>query len=462
MNVLALEHDAGTVPDVRFPIYLPAALPRAPLLADLDRDGTLELAVAADGWGTPVDAFDLPALDDAGAVAWGMEQHDPQRSNNYHGGVRLLEPTTTRPSDVGSPTDAAARQPLLIRYKNELPHGHPAAADFSVRIGGSAALVSSLQRVEGEHWLLVTPPAQSADGLYTLEVVWNDGGILRVARQRNAVRYAGTTTPTDQVLVIDRSGSMGGFDKYLAARTAANFYVSARGAADTAGLVTFNTAATDDLPGSVTLGPDGSPERGTLGTAIGSTTLPGGATSIGAGLQRALEDVLPAATPGRRRALVLLSDGLENTTPFWDSGPSPVRTLFDTPPNDDVVIHTIAVGPDADRDLHRAIAENTGGEPRFVYLGSSLSIYGRMADSYKQIEDVIAGRRRIFTHGGDLGGRESIVHKITVPPGATEASLAISYQPADAELAMRLRAPMGATCRRPSERVSITARRPRS
>jgi len=442
-TIVAHEHDGSAVTDDRFPIYPAGGSMRTPVVADLDHDEDLDLAFAADAWGAPVDAFDLPSRDDAGAVAWGMQYHDPQRTANYHGGVRILEPTGMRPSDVGSPTVAAERHPLLVRWKNELPHGHPALAAFSARIGVVAAPVLSLERVEGEHWLLVDPPSQPGAGIYTLELTWNDGGIRRVARQKDAVRYSAIAASTDQVLVIDRSGSMGGFEKYLAARTAANFYVSARGATDTVGLVTFNTAASDELPGVVTLGPDGSTARGTLATEISTTPTPGGRTSIGAGLRLALQDVLPGPAAGRRRALVLLSDGLENTAPFWDRGAAPVRALFDMPPNDDVVIHTIAVGPDADRDLHRAIAENTGGEPRFVYLGSSLSLYARMADAFKFVEDAIAGRHRIFTHGQDLKARITASYPVVVPRGAAHASFAVSYRDAAAGLQLEVKAPGG-------------------
>ncbi|MGH7614041.1 MAG: FG-GAP-like repeat-containing protein, partial [Gemmatimonadales bacterium] len=430
----AKNHDGTAVADNRFPIYVADAMSRAPALADLDGDGDLELAVSSKKWGGAFEVYALDAADRAGGVAWGMQLHDPLRSSDYHGGIRILEPTSTRPTDVGPHDDPAARQPLLVRLRNELPLGTPDAGNVTVRIGGLAAPVSAATRVEGETWLIVTAPTQAAVGTYLLDLEWNDGGIRRIARQKDAVRYGGTVEPTDHVLVVDRSGSMSTAQKYLAARTAANFYVSARGAADRLGMVTFNTAATDELPGVLTLGPDGSANRVQVAAEINASPTPAGMTSIGQGLRTALLSVLPPRETGRKRALVLLSDGLENTAPFWDQGANPVRPLFEQPEHDDVVVHTIALGPDADRDLHDVIAGATGGMSRFVYLGSSVSLYGRLADAYKQVDEELRREVRVLTQAETLSVGQAATYSITVPPGARRLTLALSYADPGAEI----------------------------
>ena len=443
-RIFAFNHDGTPVTDNRFPLYLSGEVPRAPAIADLDGDGDLEFGVAPHA-SKDVDVYDLDSADDAGAVAWGMELHDPQRTGNYHGGLRILEPTQARPGEVGSPTDASARNALLIRLKQELPNGSVDQASLTVKINGLIAPVSAFAKVEGEHWVVVTPPDQTAAGDFVLEAAWNDGGIRRVARQKAAVRYTGTSTPADQVLVMDRSGSMLQYDKYLASRTAANFYISARGAQDNAGVVSFYSQAADEVPGMLTLGPDMSAERTRIAGVIDSVTPPGpwATTSIGAGLKKALQDVMPAKQAGRSRAMVLLSDGLENTAPFWDQGTSPVRNLFEQPENNDIVIHTIALGPDADRDLHSAIAESTGGTARFVYLGNSFSLYGRLADAYKQIEEIIGREQRIFTSGEDIALQETKTYTVSIPDGATQASFAISYRDPQASVGITVVSPDG-------------------
>lgn len=437
--VHAFNHDATPVADLRFPISLAGELVRAPIIADLDRDGNLEYGVATHGRYGPVEVYDLDSIDDAGAVAWGMESHNPHRTNNYHSGIRIIEPTTTRPTDVGSFSTTSNKRSLLIRLKQEIPHGEINQSALTVYIGGVPASISALAQVEGEHWILAVPPGQPNAGAYLLEIVWNDGGIKRVDRQRDSVVYSDDTSPADQVLVVDRSGSMGWDDKYLSARTAGRFYVSARGNNDTVGVVSFNTSATEELAPPLELGGNGSTNRSLVYDAIHNVTLPGGATSIGAGLKSALENVLSDESAGRRRALVLVSDGLENTEPFWDMGANPVRNLFEQAENDDVVVHTIAIGQDADRDLHKAIADSTGGISRFVYLGNSLSIFGRLADSYKQVEEEISHFKRIFTKGEDIEVQESREYNVDVPTNALRAQFAISYRDPEAAVQIKLR-----------------------
>lgn len=444
-KVRAFNHDATPVADDRFPIYLAGDLPRAPVIADLDGDGDLEYSVASNKNSGPVEVFDLDAKDDAGAVAWGMEFHDPIRSGDYHGGVRLLEPTTTRPTNVGPFNDAADRQTLLVRLRKELPNGRITQNAVSVKIGNAPATVLGLAVVEGEYWLVIGASDQAAAGFYSLEIVWNDGGIRRVARQKNAVQYAVPVPPTDQVIVMDKSGSMLAADKYLASRTAANFYVNSRKKDDKAGVVSFHTQSTDEAPGALVLGPDGSNNRNTLSQKINAVTppAPSARTSIGEGLRRALTNVIPAKQPDRLRAMVLLSDGLENTAPFWDKGANPVRPLFDQPQNTDIVIHTIALGPDADRDLHAKIAQATGGTSRFVYLGNSLSIFGRLADAFKQVSEDIQKEQRIFTQGEIVDIHTTRTYSVSVPPGSTLASFAISYKDPGSQTKLQVKTPAG-------------------
>jgi subtilisin family serine protease len=444
-EVRGFNHDATPVVDSRFPIYLSGEQRRAPAIADLDRDGDLEYGVAANSWNGPVEVHDLDSADDPGAVAWGMQLHDPQRTSNYHGGLRIIEPCRTRPSEAGPAGDASGRQAMLIRLRKEIPHGRVDASALTVKLGEMAADIIGFTCVQGEHWLLVATPDQPAAGFYRLQVEWNDGGIRRVARQPQAVRYTETAAPTRQVLVIDRSGSMLEADKFLAARAAANFFVSARIAIDSAGLVSFDTQASDDLPGMLTLGADGSANRLSLAQKINAVTpaSTSARTSIGAGLRKALLEVLPPLEPNQKRALVLLSDGLENTAPFWDRGADPVRSLFELPENSDVAVHTIALGPHADRDLHAAIAEATGGTARFVHLGNSLSLFGRLTDAYRQVDEILDREQRLFTRGEEVPLHQTQSYHVTVPESARRISVAVSYRNPGAQIRVKVLNPQG-------------------
>ena len=195
----AFKADATEVSLPHFPIFLTYGFKRAPVIADLDRDGDLELAIAP--W--PLRVFDLDSADDAGAVAWGMEGHDPQRTNNYNGGIRLVLPSTAAPVTAGPAIAPWGRGSLNLRLRKELPTGHISQGDLSVRIGGVAAPVTQVTELGGDYHVLVDPPDQAGAGLYTAEVTWSDGGITRIARMKDAVRY------TSCEILIDASGDGG-------------------------------------------------------------------------------------------------------------------------------------------------------------------------------------------------------------------------------------------------------------
>lgn len=130
--------------------------------------------------------------------------------------------------------------------------------------------------------------------------------------------------PMDSVLVIDRSGSMSeptgvpGASKADLAIQAANLYVSLLKDNDRIGIVRFNHNANN--PGDVlqTLVVAGDPASGAgRASARGTLTLanlaPTGATSIGGGT--ILGSTVLDAAVATARAVVVLTDGIQNTAP---------------------------------------------------------------------------------------------------------------------------------------------------
>lgn len=129
----------------------------------------------------------------------------------------------------------------------------------------------------------------------------------------------------DVMVVFDRSGSMSmsdgaGRTKIEAARDAVSLFVQLvrAGTGNRAGLVSFSTAASApvDFPiAAVTAGN----KNALIGSApfsggIVGGLVPGGATSIGSGLDKArLQFPMAGTNP---RALLLLTDGLQNTPPW--------------------------------------------------------------------------------------------------------------------------------------------------
>jgi subtilisin-like proprotein convertase family protein len=139
----------------------------------------------------------------------------------------------------------------------------------------------------------------------------------------------------DIILVIDKSGSMsaadsGGMTKLNAALQAARMFADildknrADGQVNRIGIVTFSSTATLNLPltaADPTLLNPGGP----LDTALNAIMAagPGGATGIGPGLQKALDELcagncagfVPPPGVNTRKGILLLTDGMENVPP---------------------------------------------------------------------------------------------------------------------------------------------------
>ena len=92
-------------------------------------------------------------------------------------------------------------------------------SDFEAIVGGDTATILSGAYVQGSYWLVVQAPVKGAAGVYDLTV---NLGALATDTNANSVDY--TKELKDQVLVIDKSGSMNspaGNTKIDAAKNAA-------------------------------------------------------------------------------------------------------------------------------------------------------------------------------------------------------------------------------------------------
>jgi hypothetical protein len=141
-----------------------------------------------------------------------------------------------------------------------------------------------------------------------------------------------TTAPppvrdVDVVLVFDRSGSMSlpglgsGLTKIQEARQAAALFVDLLRATAThrTGLVSFSTASVRDFPLSAVSNPNKNtligPPPARSGGIVGGLA-PGGWTTIGGGLQLAHQDFPAPGAATNTPAILLMTDGMENTPPM--------------------------------------------------------------------------------------------------------------------------------------------------
>jgi|WetSurMetagenome_2_1015567.scaffolds.fasta_scaffold142822_2 hypothetical protein len=163
------------------------------------------------------------------------------------------------------------------------------------------------------------------------------------------------------VLVIDRSGSMMGDNKLTEAKFGADWWADALPDDDQIAIVSFSDTAAVNYQMHALKTPG---DRNNIKNAISSISAQG-TTSIGDGLLKARNEILnPSDTTlpsAATKAIVLLTDGRQNT------GPSPYVTLPSGIPllqdlnNNQIRVYTIGIGSDVDPILLQDIASQTGG-----------------------------------------------------------------------------------------------------
>ncbi len=135
-----------------------------------------------------------------------------------------------------------------------------------------------------------------------------DFAVSEDGHEENIAYFASTDMPFDLVLLIDMSGSTSG-KRDLIRKTTRRFIEAAR-PSDRLAIVTFSNTANIVSPLT--------DDRKQLLEKAKDINGNGGSNVWGA-LKFTLDEVLGAKTPGRRRAVVLMSDGLDNA--LWYQSP---------------------------------------------------------------------------------------------------------------------------------------------
>ncbi len=297
-------------------------------------------------------------------------------------------------------------------------------SDFTATVNGVNAPVVGGGFIQEEYWLLLEAP-DLPNGTYTLVVTLET---TPAASDTNANSVVYTADLTDQVLVIDRSGSMGVDDRLAAARDAASFYVDATRIGDGLSVVPYHYTVAPDPWGLLVINdPD---DRQDAKDYIDTLTA-GSTTSIGAGMQAAVSERGEGDNP--LCSFVLLSDGMENTAPMWED----VR--------DDVLetgcpVTTIAFGPESDETLMQQIATETGGIYFYndVYV-STVTADGRaaptqadadldLANTYEYAEGLAEGRQRLLAEKGVASPDGAVaIHEVFIDDSLTEALFSLDW-----------------------------------
>ncbi len=336
-------------------------------------------------------------------LAYVGESVDPERFL-----IRLI---VTGPAELGVPTV----QGLDPSY-------------FSVYVGpvdpANAATVLSGAEIQGEYWLVAQAPAKAANGTFDLTV---ELATLASATSANSVLYEKKVL--DEVLVIDRSGSMlspSSFPKIDAATSAASLFVDATNDDDQVGVVSFggdNSEPNDDATLERILAPATDAQRLAARAAVNGISIPNASvmTSIGDGLEKArIEFVVRGSVLGED-VIILLSDGMENEADY-------VSTVLPNLMALGVEVHSIALGPQSNQALLQQVATDTGGTYYYVDVGTtarasispSAHVANRLSDAYVAASEAAHDAERLWEEWGTLGAGGSALHTVSVLEAGVE------------------------------------------
>ena len=256
-----------------------------------------------------------------------------------------------------------------------------------------AADVVNAAYVQEDYWLVVQAP-DDTDGAETGEfydLTVELGAVDDI--ELGSILYVERTQ--DVMLVLDRSGSMGGgTGKIEAAQNAATMLVDELADDDQGAFIAFS----DDADLRVQLDEVGNGgQRDALLTAIANENA-GGTTSIGDGMDVAAIEHDAAGIDLNMCSFVLLSDGMENESQFWADVSADVI-------DNGCEIHTVALGPSANQDLLQQIAGASSAGGTFYYatnegtvpINSVIGWENNLSRIYDAIATDVAGRQRIVT-----------------------------------------------------------------
>ena len=299
---------------------------------------------------------------------------------------------------------------------------------FRAEVGGVAAEVVGGGFIQEQYWLLIQAP-DLADGVYDLEVTLQEPGGAILDSDINADSVVYTTSLTDQVLIIDRSGSMGMGtpERLLAAQDAAAFYVDVTRDNDGLAVVAYNH---DVSPAPYDIRPVDATVREQAKIYINALTATG-MTSIGDGLREALNQLKSSETGNDLCSLVLLSDGMENASEFWANVASDVI-------NSGCPVTSIAFGPETDETLMQTIASETGGLYFYNDVYTSLAALAPEAipadmaldlgSTYEYAESLAEFRQRLLAEKGVVSTKESEkYHQVLVDETISEIVFSLDW-----------------------------------
>lgn len=225
-----------------------------------------------------------------------------------------------------------------------------------------------------------------------------------------------TDTNNNVMLVIDQSGSMDWDGKMDAAQAAAVSFVDLLNTHDKIGVVGFASSAAVVM--ALTENTDAS-VISQAKAAINSLS-PTSATSIGAGL-RAGDSQLDRFPNDTTRTIVLLTDGVENTSPY-------AQEVITSEVDEDVRIYTIGFGSDVDRNALKRIADQRHG--RYYFAASQADLQA----IYQEISSISQGATQNLTQSGTILASQILTYPVSVPGGTLRQLFRVDWPGSDLDI----------------------------
>jgi len=364
--------------------------------------------------------------------------------------LTILSPTSAYPAYVG-PKNDPERFVAKVRVEGIVELGSPSVrglhyTDFTARVGSEDADILDGAYIQGDYWLLIQAPEQTAPGEeFPLSI-----SLLGIGTERNgSVIYRKIVR--DQVMLIDGSGSMLDGGKIDAAKNAASLLVDSKADGDLIGVVRFHGDGVEpniDATVEFLLSTVNDANRETAKNKIGDIIIPSPSvtTGLGDGVDVSQDQIDTRGKPEDRHIIVLLSDGMENEEQYWADVKPEILSKG-------TVIHTIALGPGDHHTLMESIANDTGGE--YYYVTTTVTgalapagepLANRLADIYKQVEEEISGHQRLWYATGQVaaGGKAEHYYELT-EEGVRDAVVAVNWDKTTDFLSVVLEDPDGNT-----------------
>lgn len=336
--------------------------------------------------------------------------------------IDILSPKQSSPVFVGLPNSP---EKFFTNFLLKTDSGYLLKGlkkdQLEILIGNKPTQIISLQAINNNYRVEVQPPSQIDSGFYAMQV--NAYGSFDL-EQDSVIYDDDQSNQIASMLVIDRSGSMAG-DPLDNAKNAAILYADLLSSNDYAGVVSYSSFAELNYGlTEITSELVRDEVRGAIHSIYAT-----GSTSIGSGLDLALTQLLNFAPQSYPWSIVLLSDGMENTSPsVADVLPRILQTKTQ--------VYTVGLGT-VDEPLMQDIALRTGGK---YYQTPSTQ---ELTAIYNEISGNIAGRQVIQTRTDSIQQGEAQEFKVKIDSSINEAVFSLAWNTQGSDLDYYLVSPTG-------------------